>query len=338
MKSKDQLRAIVRANITEIIAAMNEALLGRNIERLATVLERVGRGRALPHWYEDLKKAGTLPNLDGKSIGSVVEMVFVAVLETGVLKREGVTMRINPARGVDLPDLDLGIKSPSENYCTSEPFFSAYERLYGSEHDVLVLLTDYQERKKKPPLRLQITKWAYLGGSELADRNLCATALRHREWLINENEIWAKKLFKFLACVNQSDWLAKQLLRTLSCLQEPERLAAVIGAAEIDFERQNKKRLKDSKLPLGEEDLATIKRLRDVWPVPLGIIDTLDSWVSETFQEAARLPNSNEWERLKKIPLNGKIGVSPALQWRYNFGFLFNGGSDCPEPPTAESE
>lgn len=278
-----------------------------------------------------MKKAGTLPNLDGKSIGSVVEMIFVAVLETRILKREGIKLRINPARGVDLPDLDLGIKSPSENYCTSEPFFSAYERLYGSEHDVLVLLTDYQERKRKPPLRLQITKWAYLSGPELADRNLCAVALRHRDWLINENEVWAKKLFKFFAYVNQSDWLAKHLLRMLPCLQEPEGLNAMIKAAETDFERQNKKRLRDSKLPLNEEDLAAIQRLRNVSPASLGIIDTLDSWVAATFQEAGRLPNSNEWERLKKSPLNGKIGVSPALQWRYNFGFLFNGGSECPD-------
>ena len=78
-----------------------------------------------------------------------------------------------------MPDLDLGVKSPSENYCTSEPFFSAYERLLGGEHDVLVLLTDYQQAKKKPPLRLQIIQWRYLRASQVTDCNLCRIALIH---------------------------------------------------------------------------------------------------------------------------------------------------------------
>ena len=332
MKSKEQLRALDRDNLASAIDSVNAALRGEKVAELSAVLTRVGRDHELPHWYDKLRTSGTLPNLDGKTIGSVIEMVLVAILETGLLKKEGVKLRINPARGVDLPDLDLGIKSPSENYCTSEPFFSAYERLYGSDHDVLVLLTDYQEKKQEPPLRLQITKWAYLAGSQLADRNLCATAREHRDGLIKQNEVWAKKLFKFLAYVNQSDWLARQLLRTAVCFKSPDRLTALIEEAELDFERQNKKRVKESKLPLPDEDLTALKKLAQASPVQLGIIDAADTWVAATFQEAARLPNSNEWERLKKSPLNGKIGVSPALQWRYNFGCLFNHAAECPDP------
>ncbi|HUY90148.1 MAG TPA: hypothetical protein VMV10_15530 [Pirellulales bacterium] len=120
-------------------------------------MKRIGRGGVLPHWYKNLKKKGDLPNLDGKTIGSVIEMLLVGVLETSTFRGlEIPALRINPARGIDLPDLDLGVKSPSENYCTSEPFFSAYERLLGSEYDILVLLTDYQTAKKSPPLKLQI--------------------------------------------------------------------------------------------------------------------------------------------------------------------------------------
>jgi len=87
-------------------------------------------------------------------------MLLIAVLETKTFRSVAIPpLRVNPARGVDLPDLDLGIKSPSENYCTSEPLFSAYERLNGSEYDALVLLTDYQDAKSKPPLKLQIIQW-----------------------------------------------------------------------------------------------------------------------------------------------------------------------------------
>ena len=127
---------------------LNAALRGKGLSELQPVLERIGRGGKLPHWYVELQHKNTLPNLDGKTIGSVLEMLLVAVLETGVLKKFGVALKVNPARGIDLPDLDLGVKSPSKNYCTSEPFFSAYERLYGNEHDCVVILTDYQEAKK----------------------------------------------------------------------------------------------------------------------------------------------------------------------------------------------
>lgn len=145
-----------------------------------------------------------------------------------------------------MPDLGLGVKSPSENFCTSEPYFSAYERLIGSEHAVVVLLTDYQERKKKPPLKLQITNYAFLEGSELADRNLCALALKHRDFLLKTNEAWAKKLMKFLCFVNQSDWLAKQLVKSLSILNEknPAQLHEFIKQAEVDFIKTNLDRAK----------------------------------------------------------------------------------------------
>jgi hypothetical protein len=149
MPSKQELREIIRARQDDIAKGINAALRGKRLSAIKPVLERVGRGGILPHWFQNLKQNGTLPNLDGKTIGSVVEMLLVGVLETSIFSGLGVApLRINPARGVDLPDLDLGVKSPSENYCTSEPFFSAYERLLGSECDILALLTDYQVQEE----------------------------------------------------------------------------------------------------------------------------------------------------------------------------------------------
>src|SRR5262245_25160443 len=122
---KESLRTRVRDQLTDIVAAINNALKGKDLDSLEGVLARLGRGGVLPHWFAELKKSGVLPNLDGKTIGSVVEMLFVAVLETRFISKElaGAKLRVNPARGVDLPDLDLGVKSPSENFCTSEPFY-----------------------------------------------------------------------------------------------------------------------------------------------------------------------------------------------------------------------
>jgi hypothetical protein len=58
-------------------------------------------------------------------------------------------------------------------------------------------------------------------------------------------------------------------------------------------------------------------------PLLVALTDAADNWVTECMKEAGRLPNDNEWNRLRTGPLDGKIGMSFALQWRYNFGRLF---------------
>jgi len=321
---KPALRALIRSQLDSIVKGINDALRGKHLRQMKPVLARIGRGGKLPHWFQQLKAKKTLPNLDGKTVGSVIEMLLVAVLETQILVREKLgPLRVNPARGVDLPDLDLGVKSPSENFCTSEPFFSAYERLLGGEHDVLVLLTDYQSAKDKPPLRLQIIDSRYLLPSQIADENLCRIARTHRSWLLGENEHWTKKMFRFLAFVNQSDWRAKQILKLLISLRDDESILSGIESSVRDFELKNKKAEKKDKPTIAESELEEIRQISTVSPLKLGVIDAADNWVMETLKDAGRAPNDNEWQRLKTGPLDGMIGMSFALQWRYNFGRLF---------------
>lgn len=329
---KAALRAIVRSSLNQVMIDLNRALHGEDVERLQHVVTRLGRGGELPHWFDELKRSGALPNADGKTVGSVLEMLLVAILELGVLKDTGIgSLRVNPARGIDLPDLDLGVKSPSENFCTSEPFFSAYERLYGNEHDCLVMLTDYQTAKKVSPLRLSVIKWRYLEGSEIADQNLCSIARAHRDWLLSQGaggEGQAARLFRFLAFVNQSDWRAKQLLVLTNAMQQSqEHIDFLIEKSKKDFEKQNRKLAKEDKELILQEELTAISRIGDVTPRYIGILDQIDNWVTETLQDAARPANTNELERLRSSPLNGKIGMSLALQWRYNFKRVFNGAA-----------
>jgi hypothetical protein len=237
MPSKEELRAVLRDRLDETISTVNAALRGKGLKRIEKVLERIGRGGRLPDWYEKLKSDRVLPNLGGKTIDSVIEILLLGVLEQQTFAEipGAPQLRINPARGVDLPDLDLDVKLPSENFCTSEPSFSAYEPLLGTEHDVLVLLTDYQRAKENPPLRLQIIDWKYLGKTQIADENLCRIARKHREWLLSTNESWAKKIFRFLSFVNQSDWRAKRLVALVDHLREPDAIRREITAAELDF-------------------------------------------------------------------------------------------------------
>ena len=83
---KAQLREILRENLGATMKQVNAALKGKNLKAIEGTLARLGRGYKLPHWYEALKADQTLPNLDGKTVGSVVEMLFVAVLENFTLK------------------------------------------------------------------------------------------------------------------------------------------------------------------------------------------------------------------------------------------------------------
>ena len=329
MPTKEKLRVLLQKNLIEIIDRVNAALSGKNLAELEPVLTRIGRGQQLPHWYEGLRKNNVLPNLDGKTIGSVVEMILVAVLETHTFKGLGISeLKINLARGVDLPDLDLGVKSPSENFCTSEPYFSAYERILGSEHDVLVLLTDYQIAKKNPPLKLKIIDHRYLKKTQIADRNLCRIARNHRGWLVQEDESRAQRFFRFLAYINQSDWRAKRLLSMVEYMRDENRIREIVISAEKDFTKTNKQRLKKDRLPIPIEELQALRSVLGVTPLHVGIIDAMENWIIETRKDSARAPSPNEWKQFLAGPLDGMIGMSLALQWRYSFKTLFGMGED----------
>lgn len=324
---KEALRSIVRDKLDYSIEKLNLALAGNGVKTLEPIIKRLGRGGELPHWYPELANSGALPNLDGKTVGSILEMLFVAILETEVLNGvNSTTLKINPARGVDLPDLDLGIKSPSENFCTSEPFFSAYERLYGNEFDCVVMLTDYQTAKKKNPLKLQVINCKYLAGSEIADENLCSIARAQKDWLLEQmqGENSFKRVCRFLAFVNQSDWRAKWLLFFVANLQESDEwFSSQLELATKDFNRQNTVRQKKDRELLPQDDLSALLAIKTITPNFYGVLEQLENWIVENTKDAGRFPNDNEWGRLLTSPLNGKIGMSFALQWRFNFGRLF---------------
>lgn len=323
MPTKEELRTLVRERQDAAIARLNEVLSGVHVDELEPVLQRVGRGGTLPHWYEQLRDAHTLPNLDGKTIGSVIEMLFLAVLETDTLADANCPeLRVSPARGVDLPDLDLNLKAPSENYCTSEPFFSAYERLHGAEYELLALITDYQEKKKTPPLQLQVIYWQYLEKTEVADRGLCALALKHRDWILAEGDAQARKLFRFLAFINQGDWRGRRLLRLFDLLPDDDAVRAELEKFPEDFDKTNRKRIQRGIEPLLDTELTQLLAVADVQPLWLGVLTAADNWVIDVHKDFGRPPNDNEWNRLRTGPLNGRIGMSYALQWRYNFGSL----------------
>jgi hypothetical protein len=102
MNTTKEIRDDIKVKLVNIVRDVNAALKGgKALTELRPTIERIGRGGKIPHWYETLVSNGTLPNLDGKSLGSVLEMVFVAVLERKFYSKSIlVPFRINPARGI----------------------------------------------------------------------------------------------------------------------------------------------------------------------------------------------------------------------------------------------
>lgn len=106
-------------------------------------------------------------------------------------------------------------------------------------------------------------------------------------------------------------------------LRDDAAIQELVAAAERDFKKYNARKAEciDEMIPDG--DLEAIQKIVGITPLQLGVIDAVDNWVTEVQKDVSRLPNENEWNRLQQSPLNGKIGMSFALQWRYNFGRLF---------------
>ena len=318
-----QYRDQILSRLELIQDRMNELLSRKNLQRIVAPLMRMNRGGVLPPWFEQLASRQTLPNLDGKTIGSVIEKLLACVLEKDVLASQ-VELHINPAKGVDIPELCLGIKSPSENFCTSEPYFSAYERLIGNDNDALVLLTDYQSSKKASGqnhgLRLQILDVKYLKGVEIADRHLCEIAEGLKNvYAYDENML--RRAIHFLAYVNQGDWEAAQLLGLLRriAITNAELNSAYEQISE-DYERKNRQNERKGRDLIPVEQL---ERLRLAASSQENVVLQAEGWVLRTLNENWHSPSQSVWRRICTQPLEGKIGMSFALQWRYNFGALF---------------
>lgn len=102
---KQELRQRLFQSLEETVAGLNQALRGENTDQIQPVIERVSGGK-IPNWYSHLMETNALPNLDGKTVGSVIEKLLVAVLETQTFKDiKPPFLTINPAKGVDLPEL-----------------------------------------------------------------------------------------------------------------------------------------------------------------------------------------------------------------------------------------
>ena len=128
---------------------------------------------------------------------------------------------------------------------------------------------------------------------------------------------------------NQSDWRGKRLVKLVEIMRDDATVREEVAAAQKDFQRQNVRKARKGTPPIPESEASALSGVLSIAPLYVGVIDACDNWVVEVHKDFARMPNDNEWQRLVNGPLDGAIGMSFALQWRYNFGRLF--GMDLPQ-------
>ena len=104
---------------------------------------------------------------------------------------------------------------------------------------------------------------------------------------------------------------------------DDKSLEKELNAILSDFTTKNRRNTINFKPLIPQESLDRLMSVQDISPVNQGIIKVADDWVILTQKDNGRLPNDNEWNRFLKSPLDGKISLSFALQWRYNFRLLF---------------
>lgn len=322
--TQEEYRDLVKFHIEDVKNRLNLALNGKYLDDIEPILVRMHSPHNLPSWFTYLKEHKGLPYGDGKTIGSIVEKLLVCIIEKYIFEPNSpLCLSVNPARGVDVPELNLGIKSPSENMCTSEPYFSAYERLLGNEFDVLVLLTNLQSVKTSRPIPLQIESIKYLYHTEVADKNLCDTARKMRD-ILADDEGSLQKVIRFLAYINQSDWEGYRILEIINkVLVEGKNLHSVMLMVKQKFTIDNRRLEREGKPMLDKGILKRLEYIETIKPSHIGIVKAADDWVIKNQKDNGRFPNENEWRRFLHSPLNGKISMSFALQWRYNFGPIF---------------
>ena len=296
---------IERANL---ILAQDEKL----IKDVAACTTRSYLPQSKTTWNKFLKQlqsleAGELDISDGKSIGTFIEKLLTVLLS---IKKKCVFSG-SAARGVDLPELNLGIKATSDRQPqSSEPFKNAYERIFGIENALLVFIYNGTAYTAEAEANLRCIQHYLLSETNVADKSLCASARSVRD-LYNRKIINEDVLKSVLRLLVLSDKSKKEFLDM--CRFVHEMTSILSGKTkEVDF------RFLD---PAADNPTKYLSST--------AVREGLDKAIRAYQKQFASFPFANDGLITKKQlqdfqdhPLDGKISISFALQWRFQFPLL----------------
>jgi hypothetical protein len=105
---------------------------------------------------------------------------------------------------------------------------------------------------------------------------------------------------------------------------QPEAFDRQRDAIDADFSRIDRGRDEKGAPPIPDADVEALRKI-----VVAGnsrrqaLTNQLENRVTEFLEDASRNPNGSTWKRRLRSSLDGPIGMSFALPWRYHFGRLF---------------
>jgi hypothetical protein len=172
MKGEATNKKRLVARLNAIVNSVNQYLAGKHHEQIAEHLRQFEPKNALPKWLKHIEEHGRPAKTDSKSLGTIIEKFIKAEISRMLT----LTVSGSSASGVDIPELDLNLKTTSDRQPqSSEPFVSAYQRILGADHDVLVCIYNGEEFHEQH-VPLKIIRHRFLRQTQAADKVLCSGA------------------------------------------------------------------------------------------------------------------------------------------------------------------
>ena len=240
-----------------------------------------------------LEPSGSLPEWwkelqsDGrpsKSDPKTLGTIIEKLLKSEIARRYNISITGSSAAGVDIPELQINTKATSDRQPqSSEPFRSAYDRVLGSEFDTIVMIYNGAEFvKPRSQVPLRIITSSFLDKTQVADEELCQVA-RDLQQLYRKGRI-------------KKD-VAERCVRAIVFSVKTSRLF---------------------------KQFREILRIGDVdnLPTVLNALDQENVERGSYSDQNDALCTPEEWKKFLTAPLDGKVSVSFALQWRFQFRSL----------------
>jgi hypothetical protein len=302
---------IERANL---VLAQDEEL----IREVAQCTEGSYLKQSKKIWSKFLKQLQSLEEdefeiSDGKSIGTFIEKLLTVLFSI----KKGCVFTGSAAKGVDLPELNLGIKATSDRQPqSSEAFKNAYERIFGIENALLVFIYNGTAYLSEGEANLRCVQHYLLSETNVADKGLCTSAREVRD-LYREKIISTDLLKSVLRLLVISDKSKKAFLDMCRLIREATSILNG-RTKEVEFRYLNPK-TPDAKAYLSSAE------------VQQGLIAAVNAYQTEfsAFPFANDgLITDKQLQVFDKHPLDGKISISFALQWRFQFPLLSPNGAE----------
>jgi len=260
----------IQSDFDEIRESLNKYLKGERLSEISSFIRNLENDNSLPDWFNEIKNTGRPKKEDPKSLGTMIEKLIKA--ELGNRYKWKITG--SSAMGVDIPEISLNIKSTSNKQPqSSEPYRSAYDRILGSDFDIILAIYDGITFLNQKSSSLDILQLNYLTKSQVADMILCKMAKNLRQ-IYKEGKI--------------TEEIAK------------------IGLKCIVYGKKTHKSTTLLKNTLSRQNLSDVTEII--------LITEKDLDLNEY-----PLPTNGNWKQFLNSPLDGQIGISFALQWRYQF-------------------